>query len=266
MFTQDDLDYLAESHRRMLVISPHFDDGVLSVGGLIARVIRVGALVTVATVFSSPPDGPLSAAARAFHERCGLGEDGMRRRAAEDREACRRLGAEPVHLGMREALYRRERQGSARYPEGSAIFGADVEAETAIVERASELIGSLVADLHPVLVLAPLGVGRHIDHEITAQAVRRMDLHRDRVRWFEDLPYALYQHLTGWEEQLTVGLANVPVVMTERSWQAKIAAITAYQSQLSVLWYEKTPWQAQLRSYAERRGGGKPAERLWRPA
>jgi LmbE family N-acetylglucosaminyl deacetylase len=263
MLTGEELDQLAKTHGRLLVISPHFDDGVLSVGGMIARVIQDGAAVTVATVFSSPADGPLSAAARAFHERCGLGEDAMRRRAAEDREACRRLGAEPVHLGMQEALYRRGRRGSPRYPEGSAIFGADVDAEIAVVERASALIDSLAADFQPDLVLAPLGVGKHIDHEITAQAVCRMGLCRNQVCWFEDLPYALYQHLAGWEEQFTAGLANVPVVVTEWGWQAKIAAVAAYESQLSVLWYESTPWQFQLRSYAERQGGGTPAERLW---
>lgn len=266
MLTREDLDRFGKSRGRMLVVSPHFDDGVLSVGGLIAQVAEAGGVITVATVFSSPADGPLSAAAREFHERCGLGRDAMQQRAAEDREACRCLGAEPVHLGMPEALYRREQQGSPRYPQGSAIFGADVNAEIATVGQASKLISSLVANLQPGLVLAPLGIGSHIDHEITARAVCRLGLGRNQVYWFEDLPYALYRHLAGWEEQLPAGLVNVPVVLTERSWQAKIQAVAAYRSQLSVLWYESAPWPSQLRAYAERRSGGKPAERLWHPA
>lgn len=266
MLTGRDLLALDESGARLLVVSPHFDDGVLSVGGAIAQLVRSGAAVTVATVFSGSSEGPLSAAAQAFHERCGLDDDAMRQRAGEDREACRRLGAEPVHLGMLEALYRREKHGGHRYAEGPAIFAADLVAECAVVERAAEMIGALVAELDPALVLSPLAVGAHVDHEITSAAVRRLDLDAGRVCWFEDLPYALYAHLRGWEAHLTARLEQEPVAIDERGWQAKIAAVTAYESQLSVLWYETTPWQVQLRNYAETVGDGEPVERLWRAA
>lgn len=264
MLTQRDL--FCPDGGRLLVVSPHFDDGVLSAGGVIGQLVRNGAAVTVATVFSASSDRPLSAAARAFHERCGLGSNAMRRRASEDREACHRLGADPVHLGLQEALYRRDKHGAPRYAEGSAIFAADVAAEAVVVERAAELIGALVADLDPALVLAPLGVGAHVDHVIAGYAIRRMGLDEDRVCWFEDLPYALHQHLRGWERRLTAGLVQTPIAIEEWGWQSKIAAITSYQSQLSVLWYEKTPWQVQLRDYAETLGDGKPVERLWRTA
>jgi LmbE family N-acetylglucosaminyl deacetylase len=252
-----------KTERRLLIISPHFDDGVLSAGGTIAQLARSGTAVTVATVFSAASDGLLSAAAEAFHERCGLGVDAMSHRAAEDREACHRLGAEPVHLGLREALYRRRKDGNPQYDEGSAIFGADADAELTVIEQAAALIGALVDGLDPELVLAPLGVGAHIDHVIAGSAMRRIDMPGDRVCWFEDIPYALYRHLKGWEQHLTADLLPLPVAIDERAWQSKIAAITSYQSQLSVLWYEEAPWQRQLRDYAVALGADGPVERLW---
>lgn len=255
-----------EHKARLLVVSPHLDDGVLSVGGAIAQLVRSGAEVTVATVFTGRSIGPLSTAAQAFHDKCGLNRDAMRRRASEDRGACRRLGAEPVHLGLREALYRRGDHYLYRYAEGSAIFGADVMAEAAVIERAAHLIGALVTRVDPTLVLAPLGIGAHVDHEITGAAVRYLGLDAGRVHWFEDLPYALYAHLRGWERQLTAGLEEAPVTVDEQDWRDKIAAVAAYESQLSVLWYGSLPWRAQLRIYAQTLGDGKLVERLWRNA
>ena len=132
-----------------------------------------------------------------------------------------------------------------------------------VIEQAAALIGALVDGLDPGLVLAPLGVGAHIDHVIAGSAMRRIDVPGDRVCWFEDLPYALYRHLEGWEQHLTADLLPLPVAIDERAWQSKIAAITSYQSQLSVLWYEEEPWQRQLRDYAVALGAGGPVERLW---
>ena len=50
--------------RRLVVISPHLDDAVMSVGGTIARAVRAGVKVEVLTVFgyvplSETPAGPL---------------------------------------------------------------------------------------------------------------------------------------------------------------------------------------------------------------
>lgn len=234
-------------------------------GGTIARLAAAGSVVVVATLFTGPPPAPVSAGARAFHVQCGLGDDAMRRRMAEDEAACRVAGAEHRHVGLPEALYRVDAHGRHPYRDGRAIFGADPLTEPDVISAVEEEVRRLLDGLGPDVVVAPLGVGGHIDHTITNAAVRRCNVDPARLRWFEDVPYALYGHLRGWETTLTMGLASESVLLDEPQWNAKITAVGCYASQLGILWHDPAPWRQQLHDYADRIGDGRPAERLWRP-
>jgi LmbE family N-acetylglucosaminyl deacetylase len=82
----------------VVVVSPHLDDAVLSLGATMARTARLGAHWSIVTVFSGDPDskGP---AAR-YERRCGFlsaGEAASVRRQ-EDQRACAILGTRPVWL------------------------------------------------------------------------------------------------------------------------------------------------------------------------
>src|SRR5215208_5087706 len=90
---------------RVTVISPHLDDGVLSLGAAIADASSRGAKVRIVTVFAYDPQasGPPGAwdAACGFHS----AEDAARARRAEDAESCARVGAEPVWLPFADEEY-----------------------------------------------------------------------------------------------------------------------------------------------------------------
>jgi hypothetical protein len=90
----------------VVVVSPHLDDGVLSLGASIASASRAGHRVIVVTVFAGDP-GSEKAAGR-WDGRAGFATEGeaARTRRLEDRAACARVGAEPVWLGFSEAEYR----------------------------------------------------------------------------------------------------------------------------------------------------------------
>jgi LmbE family N-acetylglucosaminyl deacetylase len=248
---------------RVLVVSPHLDDGVLSIGGTLAQLASAGSLILVATMFTGPPPAPLSPAAHAFHTQCGLGDDAMLWRQAEDQRACRTIGAAHWHAGLPEALYRVDQRGLHRYPDGRAIFNADPHAEPDTIDAVEHATQNLLDQLHPDLVIAPLGVGGHIDHTITHIALQRRDIPPDRLRWYEDLPYALYEHLTGWEDTHTNGLIPDLVLLNESDIHLKLEAIASYTSQLAILWHNQAPWRHQLGNYARHIGRGQPAERLW---
>ncbi len=84
--------------RRVVVISPHLDDAVLSLGATVAGAVRDGAEVRVLTVFAGDPEADTVASA---HDRaCGFATAGeaARRRRIEDRDALGVLGATPVWL------------------------------------------------------------------------------------------------------------------------------------------------------------------------
>ena len=147
----------------VVYVSPHLDDAVFSAGGAIALDVRSGRRVAVATVFSRG------------------GEEALRRR--EDRTALARLGAAQIDLALAEAPARDPSLVGARLfaplGDGSAPLVDEVRAALASVARGAE-------------VVAPLGVGRHADHQIVHAASAALD---GKVSYYEDLPYALCRPL-----------------------------------------------------------------------
>jgi LmbE family N-acetylglucosaminyl deacetylase len=160
---------------RLLIVSPHFDDAVLSCTSLVARHHHT----TVATVFTEGSStGPVSS----WDERCGFSSAGeaSARRREEDASALRILGARPVALGLLDGAYRIAER-----------FHSGPGAASAIVEAASTAIGALIDELAPELVAYPLGL-LHVDHLLTRRAVRRALATRPRPTQYVycDLPYA----------------------------------------------------------------------------
>ena len=91
--------------RRVVVVSPHLDDAVLSLAATIAAAVRLGAEWTIVTVFAGNPDatGP----ARRYDRRCGFlsAADAAIMRRREDERACAILGATPVWLPFGEVQH-----------------------------------------------------------------------------------------------------------------------------------------------------------------
>src|SRR5262245_21323676 len=83
----------------LLVLSPHFDDAVLSCGGLIAAACAVGRLVLVVTVFTGQPT-PETVPARLQ----GFSRYDVRR--GEDDQALAILGAAAERLDFVERAFR----------------------------------------------------------------------------------------------------------------------------------------------------------------
>jgi len=163
-----------------LVISPHLDDAVLSLGGTIAALTAAGERVVIATVYTAgPPLDELSPAMRKFAD--------YRARCAEDAAACAVLGAEPRWLGRTERAFR------PPYLTGWSFFAKPPDrcGFTTLPEVTRAL--DALADLAPDRILVPLGVGNHIDHVEALVAATDWALAQglgDRLRFYEDF-YAL---------------------------------------------------------------------------
>ncbi len=248
----------AEAGSTLVVLSPHLDDAVLSCGALIADASRCGVEVVVLTVFNGRPIPPISGAARGLHARCGLADDqAVDEREREDDRALGLVGAKTKRLGLLEALYRNRGDGTPSYHAVAEIFEAGVESEQEALVVVDKAIGDAIATIRPDVVLAPLGVGGHIDHLLVSTAARRLPC---AVLNYEDVPYVLSRHRQ-------VGAAEPGLHWcTPHGWSAKISAIECYASQLPVLWPEPRSWQDELMAYARFVGDGQPAERLWIPS
>jgi LmbE family N-acetylglucosaminyl deacetylase len=154
---------------RLLVISPHLDDAVLSCGALLLA--HPGA--TVATLFAASPDA-YSDPLNEHDTECGFqpGDDTMAVRRDEDVRAMRRLGASSRWLPLCQNSHV-ERADPIAVPPGAV---------DAIVET--------IAELHPSCVVAPLGL-LHPDHQachFSALAAREQAREVPWL-WYSDLPY-----------------------------------------------------------------------------
>jgi LmbE family N-acetylglucosaminyl deacetylase len=98
---------------RPLVVSPHLDDGIFSLGATIAADAQRGVGVSVLTVFGNNPAS--EAPARAWDRACGFATEGeaATARREEDRRACELVGATPTWLSFPDTEYDGERSEEA---------------------------------------------------------------------------------------------------------------------------------------------------------
>jgi LmbE family N-acetylglucosaminyl deacetylase len=238
---------------RWIYISPHFDDAVLSCGGLIWEQTHTGIPVEIWTICAGdPPPGPISPFAQAMHDewQTGNGPETVALRRIEDQKSCRRVGAQAVHLSVPDCIYRRTGTGSLLYPDG--IFGGLNPRDTAVVE---EIVGLVSARLQRYDVLVcPMTIGQHVDHLNVRAAMERLG----RPLWYyADIPYLFRK-----PEQLpeaSAGLSARNFYISAEGLQAWQESIAAHQSQIPFLFEDDADMRQKIRDYAQQFDG----LRLW---
>ncbi|HXF98348.1 MAG TPA: PIG-L family deacetylase [Gaiellaceae bacterium] len=198
--------------RRLAIVSPHLDDGILSLGAAIAAWARVGARVLLVTVFALEPAS--EAPSGGWDRRAGFATEGeaARARREEDRRACAIVGAEPVWLPFGSVDYeRRGNERTVREAVAAALAGADA-------------------------VLLPGYPLTQPDHAWLARALLGHDLGPGRVGLYAEQPYAARAGgpaaVPSW---LGVEGSFEPARAGLRDLLAKWRAVRAYRSQLPLL-------------------------------
>jgi LmbE family N-acetylglucosaminyl deacetylase len=242
-------------------LSPHLDDAALSCGGAIARHSAAGARVLVVTICtaSPPPEGPLSSFAEEIHRQWGLSAgQAVRARLHEDSLAMEYLGADSLWVGMLDAIYRRP----ADYISDATLFGAPVS-DDPLLPSLKTFTRALRDRVPRATLYAPLGVGNHVDHEITYQAARAGA--GNAIAFYEDFPYvtkpdALDQRLRALDGSFVTSTLDIDATLSR-----KLGAIAAYASQIGTLFGDVETMRQQVRAYAEelRPDVGTYGERLW---
>lgn len=87
-------------HGRVVVVSPHLDDAVLSLGASLRRAVRHGARVEVLTVLAGMPASPRPAGPSTARAGFATTGEATRVRRGEDERACQTLGVSPVWLSF----------------------------------------------------------------------------------------------------------------------------------------------------------------------
>jgi LmbE family N-acetylglucosaminyl deacetylase len=166
-----------------IILSPHFDDAVLSLGGLLAR---EGSDTVVATFFAGTPSTPLI---RKWDTTCGFTDSthAMRERTLEDKRSLNFFGinGERIRNYMHLDAQYRLTKGTPLPPESELRSSVEIE------------IVSLLQEFHTehLKIFIP-GFGIHTDHAVVKDAalaaIKRACADTSiEVFLYQDLPYAL---------------------------------------------------------------------------
>jgi LmbE family N-acetylglucosaminyl deacetylase len=257
---------------RHLFLSPHYDDIPLSAGATVRLLADHGLTPETLIVFGTEPDRarPLSAFAEDLHEQWGLtANEVVASRQAEEAAAAAVLGAHTRVLPFRDAIYRED-----HYLSNGDLFGSPAPEEASLP---AEIASSLDLGESPeaaIRIYAPLGVGKHVDHQIVQLAAQELAAKGWDVWFYEDIPYALKpMALDARLKEMRVATRLEPVarVPTQSTWEQKIDAILRYPSQLETVFRQyvgvgttREEISEALTAYATRAGDGVIAERFWR--
>ena len=184
------------------VLSPHLDDGVLSLGAAIAA---TRAEVTIVTVLAGDPDSDLPAGD--WDSRAGFRTAGeaTRARREEDRTACDEIGAKRAWLPYFDDQYPRLAEDDEIW---EGVLGAVGEAETVLVPG------------FPLM---------HPDHRWLNDLVARRGLPGRRVGHYAEEPYAAAWAPTEPDGEWTALVAALPHRLR------KLRACRRYATQLPLL-------------------------------
>ena len=226
-----------------VIVSPHFDDAVMSCGSLVAR--HPGTQVT--TVFSGRP-GP-GVTAHSWDKSAGFatGDEATLARHDEDRNALEVLGARQGGLGFLDGPYR---DSTGRCHEDPAM-------ETPLETALPSALADLVDEWSPEVLVVPLGLW-HDDHIATGRASRALLTSRPECTLiaYADLPYAitrpalvglLVDELRGQGVRAAPFQVQLPVATTRKG-----QAVDRYRSQFSPLLAQHPRWRECLALDAER--------------
>ncbi len=253
-------------------LSPHLDDAVLSCGGAIHHHTAAGEPVLVITIFAGEYTGDRpSPFARVQHGYWGDPLRPMTLRTAEDTAALASLGAEGRHLDYLDAIYRTGPDGEWLYPSEETLWGEICPSDPLAQDGTQALAGHLTR-LMPAkdgsLVYAPLGVGRHVDHQVVHVAARSLLDLGYRLSFYEDYPYA---EKRGASKSALIAAGGVgwsleAIPLTGKDLAAKVSALGYYRSQMFILFGGAEAMPNRMWSFANTRvPEGGLAERIWSP-
>lgn len=211
----------------ILVVSPHFDDAVLSCGDHAMHWCGRGLDVGVLTLFSRA-SATVSAELAGADPMSSHGESYMDMRRLEDCDALGLLGIRGKEGGLVDAGFRGSDQ---------TLFAPPSRLRWQSIPRSDlELLEPAIAVLRPhatdaTTVLLPLGIGGHVDHLIARQAGEAL-FHKRQIAYYADMPYAA--RVRQWSAAGLIALLRRSISHSCGS-ETKRQAVLAYKSQAHIV-------------------------------
>lgn len=213
-----------------IILSPHFDDAVLSLGGLVAQ---EGSNTLVATFFAGAPPTPL---VRRWDTMCGFADSGeaIRARTEENKKSLNGFGVTDdrirnyVHLDVEYRFNRDDK----KVPEPELVDAIRKEIESLLREFASDSLkifipGFAVHTDHALMKDAALAVARTLPQKSTCQFF-----------FYQDIPYVFKISEIERLHKITQGSFSVSphiIPLTREDMEKKLAGVALYASQVDHL-------------------------------
>ena len=236
-----------------IFLSTHFDDVVLSIGGLVWELTNLGDRVEIWTICAGdPPVGkPLPEYARLLHSFWNIGENVPIVRCIEDNACCEVLGVTTSRrytvpddiyryiLGTDEPVIK----------ENEDQFKPLEPSESHIIPPVTDFIfKNLPANVNLVI---PLAIGGHRDHVLTRTAAEKLGF----PLWhYADYPYLVYgEHtLSDW---LPTKFETFALTLSPSGLKAWKAGISCHRSQIPLLWIDEEDMLTSIDRYFNRGNG-----------
>ncbi|MBI4927488.1 MAG: PIG-L family deacetylase [Anaerolineae bacterium] len=236
-----------------IYLSPHFDDAVLSCGGMIWEQVHAGEQVEIWTICAGELPADLPEFAQHKHHEWRVAGDVVAQRRAEDRAACALVGAEVRYASLPDCIYRRLPSGEALIQRNDDLWLPLHPGELGLQRQLSAwLAQSLPAQS---ALVCPLTLGNHVDHRLVRAAAEALGR---PLYYYPDYPYIARMGgllPTGLPE---AELLRVPVSQAGvTAWRAGVAA---YASQVDDLFGSLAGMHTALEQYWQSGGGSF----LWR--
>jgi hypothetical protein len=181
--------------------------------------------------------------------------DAVVHRRAEDETSCVLLGAVPRHYTIPDCIYRQHPEtGEPLYATEESLTGPLSPVEVGLVESLAKELASLITG--DAVVVGPLTIGNHVDHQLTRRAFERLDM---PLWYYADFPYS--EHNTKAIPALLpekVSVETFPV--SEEGLRAWQISVSAHSSQINTFWESEDAMQAAVQAYCRAFGG----IRIWK--
>jgi LmbE family N-acetylglucosaminyl deacetylase len=234
-------------------LAPHFDDVVLSVGGLVWELTHRGEKVEIWTICAGdlPSGQMLSDYARMLHIFFGLeGQNVPFVRSQEDAAACKVLGAGFRRYTVPDCIYRNlpgTDDPIIKVPDD--IHGELEPIESYLIPPVTDFLRKNLPEEYELAI--PLTIGHHRDHVLVRKAAEQLGI----PLWhYVDYPYIIQEQydLKEWIPQGATEFSLIPTAPGINAWQDGIAC---NRSQIVFFWPDLTEMRTGIETYA-RSGGG----------
>lgn len=232
---------------RLVILSPHPDDAVWSLGGAIGHWQSEGEVLVVSCFDGDAAPAALAQLARPEQRWRRFGPAALRRQ--EDAAALALLDC-PLHsLGLNDAATRLDANGQFECVDAAALFLAPDYASWP--QPPAAMRAGLRALLRPGdTLIAPLALGRHVDHCLVHRLARDSDV---PVRYYAEFPYLLALQDTP-QNPLAAHCDMLRLVLEEATvpadWSRWLAAAGRYRSQVLSMFGSHAALAAQLAHYS----------------